>query len=81
MLLVDDILFAPVRGLFWIFREIHLAAQEEQAGEADRIRAELCQLYLMLESGRITEEEFEAREKACLDRLDRLATAPGRLSR
>ena len=70
MFLVDDILLFPARSILWIFREIHNAALEEQAGEADRITAQLSELYMMLETGKITEEEFNTSEKALLDRLD-----------
>ena len=70
MFLVDDILMAPVRGLFWIFKEIHHAAEEEQANEAEAITAQLSELYMMLETGKMTEAEFDAAEKALLDRLD-----------
>ena len=70
MFLVDDILLFPVRSILWIFREIHNAALEEQAGEADRITAQLSELYMMLETGKMTEEEFDTAEKALLDRLD-----------
>ena len=70
MLLVDDLLLAPIHGLLWVFGKIHEAAQEEIAGEADAITAELSQLYMMLETGRITEAEFDARERILLDRLD-----------
>ena len=41
MFVVDDILMAPARGLFWIFREIHQAAQEELVTDAESITAEL----------------------------------------
>ena len=77
MLLVDDILLAPMRGLFWVFKEIHRAAREEQAEEGDRIRAQLCNLYMALETGRISEQEFTAEEKKCLDRLDSLEQEGG----
>ena len=70
MLLVDDLLLAPVRGLLWVFEKIHDAAQEEIAGEADAVTAELRELYMMLETGRITEAEFDDREKTLLDRLE-----------
>lgn len=70
MLLVDDLLLAPIRGLLWIFGKIHDAAQEEIAGEADAITEELRELYMMLETGRITEAEFGARERTLLDRLE-----------
>jgi hypothetical protein len=72
MLIIDDILAAPFKGLIWIFREIQEAAEQEQAGEADRITAQLSELYMRLETGEITEAEFEAREKELLDRLDQI---------
>lgn len=72
MLLVDDILFSPVKGIMWIFRQIHELAEEELAGEADRIRESLTELYMQLEAGQITEEEFEQQEAVLLDRLDAL---------
>ena len=34
MFLIDDVLLSPIKGILWVFREIHDAAQEEQAGEA-----------------------------------------------
>jgi hypothetical protein len=70
MLLVDDLLLAPIHGLLWIFGKIHDAAQEEIAGEADAITEELRELYMMLETGMITEAEFDARERTLLDRLE-----------
>ncbi len=72
MLLVDDILFFPVKGLFWVFEEIQKAAEEELKNDASAITSQLQQLYVMLESGSITEAEFDAREAELLDRLDAL---------
>jgi hypothetical protein len=72
MLLVDDILFFPVKGLFWVFDEIQNAAEEELKNDASAITSQLQQLYVMLESGSITEAEFDAREAELLDRLDAL---------
>ena len=70
MLLVDDILFFPVHSILWIFREIGKIAQEELAGEAQSITEQLRILYMQLETGRITEPQFDAEEKLLLDRLD-----------
>ncbi len=70
MLLVDDLLLAPIHGLLWIFGRISDAAQEEILGEADAITEELRDLYMMLETGSITEGEFDARERTLLDRLE-----------
>jgi len=70
MLLVDDILCFPMRIILWIFREIHNAAREEQADEPEAIAQQLRTLYMQLETGAITEEEFDSQEKLLLDRLD-----------
>jgi hypothetical protein len=72
MLLVDNILFSPVKGINWIFKKIHELAEEELSGEGDRIRESLAELYMQLESGEISEEEFEQQETVLLDRLDEL---------
>ena len=74
MLLVDDILFFPVQGILWVFKEIGKIAQEELAGEASTITEQLRLLYMQLETGRITEQEFDAEEKLLLDRLDEIAS-------
>ena len=70
MLLVDDILCAPVTSILWIFREISKIAHEELAGESQSITEQLRLLYMQLETGRITEQQFDAEEKLLLDRLD-----------
>jgi hypothetical protein len=70
MLLVDDLLFAPVTSILWIFREIDKIAHEELAGESQSITEQLRLLYMQLETGRITEQQFDAEETLLLDRLD-----------
>lgn len=72
MLLLDDILLFPITGILWTFREIHKAAVQEMDSEAENITVQLSELYMMLETGKITEEEFDAREKELLDRLDQI---------
>ena len=72
MFLIDDILLAPAKGVLWVFQEIHDAAQQELAGESETITAALSELYMRLETGQITETEFDAQETTLLDRLDRL---------
>ena len=79
MVLVDDLLMLPIRSVLWVFREIHNAAQEELANEAESITAELSSLYMRLETGRISEKEFAAEEKTMLDRLDRVQEREGSL--
>lgn len=73
MLVVDDILFFPAKSLMWIFRQIHEAVQEELKNEVDSITDQLRELYMMVETGRISEEEFEAQEEALLDLLETIS--------
>jgi hypothetical protein len=72
MFFVDDLLMSPIKGVLWVFKEIHDAAQQELAGESEAITAALSELYMKLDTGQITEEQFDAQEKMLLDRLDRL---------
>ena len=72
MFFVDDLLMSPIKGILWVFKEIHDAAEQELAGEGEAITAALSELYMKLETGLITEEQFDAQEKVLLDRLDRL---------
>lgn len=67
MFLLDKLLTTP---LLWIAKEINDAVQKEKAGESEAITQSLSELYMRLETGKITEEEFEAEEKQLLDRLD-----------
>jgi hypothetical protein len=69
----DDILLSPAKGLFWVFKEIHKAAQKELAGEADRLTQELAALYRRLETGELSESAFDELERKILDRLDELS--------
>lgn len=72
MLLVDNVLGAPARGLVWVFREVQKAAEQSLREEYQAITAELSKLYLLLESGAIGEAEFNTREQRLLDRMDEL---------
>ena len=64
MLVVDNLLMSPVRGILAVFREIHKAALQEMDNEAGGIRALLAELYMLLEARSISEAEFDARESA-----------------
>ncbi len=79
MFLIDDILLFPVTSILWVFRELHNAARQESAAESDTITAELSDLYMMLETGKITTEEFDRQEKELLDRLDAIQERDARI--
>lgn len=72
MMVIDDILLSPFKGFMWIMKELHNAVQREQEGEADRLTGRLSELYMLLETGQMTQEEFDAEEAAVLARLDEI---------
>ena len=75
MLLIDDLLLLPFKGLVGLAKRIHEAAQEELAQEKEIITQELTELYMMLETEQISEAEFEEHESRLLDRLEELEAA------
>ena len=72
MFVIDRILLSPVTGFFWLMKELHNAVEAEREGEKDRLTSQLRTLYMQLETGRITESEFDEAEAKILDRLDEL---------
>lgn len=75
MLLVDTILLSPIYLTVWAARKIQTALTEEEAQEAGQITARLSELYMMLETGRISEAEFDTQEKELLDRMEQMQGA------
>jgi hypothetical protein len=67
---------APVRGVGWVLRQV-VAEAERQYYDPSAIQRELTDLADELDTGRITEAEFDRREDELLDRLE-AAQRPGR---
>jgi hypothetical protein len=77
MIIIDTLLAAPLRGLMFVLEKIDDAVQKESEVEERLIKAELSALHGALDSGTITETEFESREEVLLDRLDGLSPESG----
>ena len=72
MFIIDDILMSPLNGFMMIAKEIHKAANQARAADAQAITNDLSALYERLDRGEITEDEFDEMENALLDRLEAL---------
>ncbi len=77
MFLIDDLLASPARGLMFVLRKINDAVQQEREAQGKATMAELTALHRDLEEGRITEEDFDAREEVLLSRLDEMQKDDG----
>ena len=69
--LLDDILLAPIKGLVFIARKLQDTAMEEFLGEDD-VRQKLRELYMSLETGKISNEEFDKQEEVLVERLEEI---------
>ncbi len=72
MLLIDDLLAAPVRGLMFVLKEIAKSVEAEREAEERAVMSELTELHRQLDADRMAEAEFDARESELLTRLERL---------
>jgi len=77
MFLLDDLLFSPMKGLMAIGRHIQETARQDIEAQEKAIVAELTELYRLVESGQIGDEDFNARESDLLDRLEGAQEALG----
>ena len=74
MLLIDDLLLSPVKGLFGLFREIEKMADRELTDQ-EALQEKLLHLQMRFELDEIGEEEYAEQEAEILDRLSILEEA------
>jgi hypothetical protein len=67
--LLDDILLAPLKGIIWVAEKIQESAEKELLDE-EQVKRDLTELYMRLETGQITEEEFTTQEDELVERLE-----------
>lgn len=67
-----------VNGFMYIVKEIAKRAEDELYDE-EGVRDELVAIYCALESGAMTEEEFQVKEAALLERLEFIESRQRRL--
>jgi len=65
MLLIDDLLLAPISGLKFVLRTLARVAEEEYTDDTP-VKERLLELELQLEEGSITETEHVEREREIL---------------
>ena len=75
--LLDDILLAPFKGILFIAEKIQEAAQQDDLLDEEATRRNLTTLYMLLETGAITEEEFEQREAELVQKLEKIGGSEG----
>jgi uncharacterized membrane protein len=74
MLVVDDVLLFPLKGLVGIFEKIHQMAKKETSDEKYALE-KLMELQLRYEMDEISEEEFKKEEAKLQAKLNALREA------
>jgi len=69
MLIVDDLLLLPAKGLIGLFKKIAEVAEEEYTDEG-KIKEELMRLHTLFEIDQINEEEHDRLERKLMKRLE-----------
>lgn len=74
MLLIDDILLLPFKGLMGVFKTIHDMAEKEVNDEKYTL-GKLMELQLRYEMGEISKEEYEKEEEKFQTKLNDIREA------
>jgi hypothetical protein len=69
MLLIDDILFAPLKGIIFLAEKINEVIEKEMSDEGS-IKERLMALQLKFEMDEIDEDEYDKREDELLKQLE-----------
>ncbi len=71
MILIDDILLAPLKGIIFLGKKIDELVQKEISDEG-RIKERLMELQLKFEMDEISVEEYDRRESELLEMIERI---------
>lgn len=71
MFLIDDILFAPLKGVIAIGKKLNEVVEKETSDEG-KIKEEMMKLQLRFEMDEIDEEEYDRLEDELLEILERI---------
>lgn len=71
MLLIDDILFAPLKGIIFLAEKINEVIEKETSDEG-AVKERLMALQLKFELDEIDEEEYDKREDELLKQLENI---------
>ncbi|HBZ66696.1 MAG TPA: gas vesicle protein GvpG [Bacteroidales bacterium] len=73
MLLFDDILFAPLKGIIFLAEKINEVIEKETSDEG-AVKERLMALQLKFEMDEIDEVEYDKREDELLKQLENIRT-------
>lgn len=61
-----------LKGVLWIFKKIYEQAKIEMEDTPEKLKKELLDIQMLLETGEISEKEYQKKEENILKRLSAL---------
>ena len=68
-LIIDDILFSPLKLTVWLANKLRESTYEDMTDES-KVHEELLQLQMRYEMEEIGDEEYEKKESKLMERLE-----------
>ncbi len=72
MIVVDSVLLFPMKGLLWLAGKINESVAQDTKDQITEVKNRLSEIYLLVETGQMSEEEFDKQESQLLEKLDEL---------
>ena len=64
-------LLGPIKGMKWIAEKVDNVVRQTTSNKS-KLKSDLLELNMLLELGKVTEDEFAIKEKGILAEMDRL---------
>jgi hypothetical protein len=73
MFILDDILLSPMKGMVALCRKVEEAARQELENREKNTMSALGELHRRLETGQISEADFDVEETRLIEQMEELA--------
>ena len=70
MIIIDDLLALPFKGIWGAFERIQELAEQEMTGSEDTLKEELLRIQTLYELDQISEKEYLRKEKEVIEKLN-----------
>ena len=70
MIIIDDLLTLPFKGIWGAFKRIQELAEQKMTGSEDTLKEDLLRIQTLYELDQISEKEYLRKEKEVIEKLN-----------
>ena len=70
MIIIDDLLALPFKGIWGAFERIQELAEQKMTGSEDTLKEDLLRIQTLYELDQISEKEYLRKEKEVIEKLN-----------